>query len=141
MADWPVYHTFDHTADLGLEVLAKSPEDLFASAAIAMLREMVDFPLAAPTSRLQLEVQGHDPENLMVRWLGIILAQFIDEGLLALRFEDLLLKDQGIKVQALVVDCQSLDIRPRFEIKAPTYHMIKVKLDQPDCYCRVVFDL
>lgn len=137
----PDYTVLDHTADLAIEVRAKTPGDLFGDAVLAMFSEMVEGELPGGTRDLAVRAEGHDAEDLLVRWLTELLALMEDEGLLVGGFRDLLVEEHRATGIARVVGWKEAGVRLAREIKAVTYHGIEVRLEPGDCCCRVVFDL
>jgi len=131
----------NHTADMGIRVIAPTLVDLFETAAQAMMEIMLKQRPPGNTSPLRLSVDGEDLPDLMVRWLGEIL--YILEG------EERVVMDVDIdgvsptRIDAIVhtvpFDPELHDITT--EIKAVTYHQIDVSQRGGDWEATVIFDL
>ncbi len=135
------WSTFEHTADLGLEVWADSPERLHALAAVALLAQVIEPPAQAPSLEARVEVTGGDPADLLVHWLNTALLEAELRGAtwIACRIERL---DE----HALVAVLQGVPRDPRRqvflrEIKAVSHHALELTLAPGACRCRLVLDL
>jgi SHS2 domain-containing protein len=68
------FETFDHTADLGLRIVADDLADLFQTAGIGLFDVIVanlDEVRALETERVSL--QADSPEDLLVEWLNELI--------------------------------------------------------------------
>ena len=86
------YTTFDHTADLGIEVYGEDPRELFINAGRALFDLITDLDKIELKTSLSFTVEGIDREDLMVRWLGELLYFHQSEGYL---LSDFVLHDLG----------------------------------------------
>ncbi len=69
------WSTLDHTGDLGLEVWADSPEELFESAVVALSSQIACASRGESEVRCQLALTGDDPADLLVHWLNSALLE------------------------------------------------------------------
>lgn len=157
----PRYEIFEHTADVGLRGFGETPEELFASMAIGMIRLVLssDSHVSCVEER-RIEVEGHDPESLLVAWLSELLFQVYSEGFLPGAVQSIRIQkprnssadSYGYSVSAVI---SGEEFRPEIhelvlEIKGVTYHMLKVeRLDEsgwdldPEAqwYAQVILDI
>jgi SHS2 domain-containing protein len=140
MGKRPSYREIEHTADVGVEFSAPDLRSAFETAAAAMFDVMSDLDRVDETWRGRVRVTGLDLQNLMVRWLAELLFIAESEGVLLSRFSvDLL---DGFTLEAAVAG-EKLDRARhaiRVEIKAPTYHGLKVEEVRDGWLVRVIFD-
>lgn len=136
-----MFEIFDHTADLGIRVVADSFPSLLVDAAMALTSVLVANPEAIkPTTRVDLVVDASDLEDLMVDWLAEWLYRFSAERMLFSRFE--IIRHNGhIVAQAwgekADPDRHQLDT----EVKAITYHQLKVEQRDGGWLAEVIVDL
>ncbi len=150
MAERPHYTEIDHTADVGVEFCAHDLVSAFERAAACM------FDLISPLNeigsgwsrRVAVEGRSGDLEHLMIRWLSELLYMATSEQVLLSRFriEELDVKGcgagDGSRIVALVhgerinAACRTI----RIEIKAPTYHYLRVEETREGWMVRVIFD-
>lgn len=121
------WRLLDHTADIRVEALALTLEELFANAARA-LTALLDFPHAASgeTRTASIRLEADRGEELLIDWLREILFKAETDGF-ALEDAAVVLSEgehgHALRVQGELrgrVSPQGLG--PRKEIKAVTYH-------------------
>jgi SHS2 domain-containing protein len=138
------YRVFDHTADLGIEILGQTQADLFSHAAMALsdlLVEEVDARKTASTETRTLVIDGADSPDLFVNFLREILYLFNGEGLVLT-----VCRIAQIDAGRLTADirCCRYDARKhrvKKEIKAVTYHQAAVVKTAQGWQGRVIFDV
>jgi SHS2 domain-containing protein len=133
-----MFELFEHTADLGLRVLAASLEGLLAEAAQGLLAMHVANPEAVrPVLSKTVELAADDPTYLLFDWLSELLFAFESEKLL-LSECDIHLQGGGTPAAGdpaqlrLTATCRGEpmdEIRHRMEheVKAITYHGLTVE--------------
>lgn len=126
-----MYETFDHTADLGLRVRAADLPSLFAEAARGLFSVFVaDLNTVREERRVTFRIEGTQPDYLLFDWLNELLAAFELQKLLLRRF-DVRLDEQGLSADAWGEELDSARHALEHEVKAITYHGLKVER-QPD---------
>lgn len=138
------YRVFDHTADLGIEVLGKTQADLFSRAALALvdlLVEGVDAQTAASTQTRTLVIDGADNTDLFVNFLREILYLFNGEGFVLTACRVGRIDDRKLTAE---ISGDRYDVRThrvKTEIKAVTYHQAAVVQTVKGWRGRIVFDV
>jgi len=135
------YRVFDHTADLGLEIYGKDEKELFSNAAFAIFDLIVDLQDVDIKETCRLVVKGADREDLLVNYLREILYMLNGEGMLLKDFSIL-----EIDSRHLVGEARGEPFNPdrhsiKAEIKAVTYHQVKVEKNKDGWKARVIFDV
>jgi protein archease len=135
------FREIDHTADLGIEAEGESPAELFTAAAeglYALIAEPADIE---PKQEISVSATGDGWEELLQSWLSELLAQFNLHGFLGKHCAVTRIARDGVDG---TVEGEPLDLkRHRFhtEIKAVTYHDLKVWQDGGVWRARVIFDV
>lgn len=139
-----VYETFAHTADVGLRIRAPDLPALLAEAGQALFSVIVsNFEDVQPRVRKELrigEVDSSQPDFLLVDWLNELLFAFESDHLLFCRFH--VAVDAG-GLQA-VAEGEAIDEsrhRLAHEVKAITYHGLKVEPAEGGLLAEVIVDL
>lgn len=140
------YSTFEHTADIGIEVEAPDLAQAFAEAAYGLTEVITGGRLARPRktpAEGAVSLMAEDVESLLVRWLSELLFLFEMEGFIvgaaAIRIDekegdwDLKGELKGEPYDPQVHGYGS-------EVKAITYHCLKV-VQGPPARVRVILDL
>ena len=136
-----MYETFEHTADLGLQVRAANLDALFAEAGRGFLSILIENPSdVRPRRDVKLQVEGTDKDYLFFDWLNELLYRFEIDHLLLAEF-DVTLDQRGLRAIArgepVDADRHSL----AHEIKAITYHQLEVKQVPDGWQARVIVDI
>ena len=135
------YIILNHTADLGIKVRGTDIKDIFEKTALSMMEIMVKKKPAGKATHIKLSLEGQDPAELMVLWLGEILYLFAGEKKVVTGIEI-----DSISPSHLDATLESVSFEPDLheilcEIKAITYHQIEVA-QKHDCWeTKVFFDL
>jgi protein archease len=135
------YHTFDHTADLGLAINGASEEKLFANAAFAILDIITDLNRVEARDARRIAVEGDNREDLLINFLREVLYLYNGERWLLKEIRIIRLSEKGLEAEALgeTFDEQKHEIRK--EIKAVTYHQAEVRQTPANWTARVIFDV
>jgi len=142
MADRPVYREIEHTADVGLELKAPDRVSAFERAAAAMFDMMCDLDRVGDDWTEDVSVEGRpdDLEHLLIRWLTELLYLFDSRRVLLSSFEIDTLDDRAVRAR---VAGERFDPRRhalKVEIKAPTYHALRIERVGGEWFVRVIFD-
>src|SRR5437867_2847769 len=82
------FEVFEHTADVGLRIEAKSLEELFVAAARGVFSLVVENTEAIePRQAVRIEIESEDLLGLFVDWLRELIFRFETEHLLLSHFE------------------------------------------------------
>jgi SHS2 domain-containing protein len=140
------WRTIEHTADLGLEVVAPSLEELFTAAALALAGVLLGSEDGAAAVERdarywrELALEAPDTEALLVEWLRELLYIQVSEGLLfaTARVETL----ESTRLVAKVgFDRPSTTAPLARELKGITYHDLEVSQRNEGWFARIVLDL
>lgn len=137
----PRYELLDHTADLGIRVEASTLEGLFEEAGLALFDLMTDLNRVRPTARFELSVRAENTEGLFVQWLRELVYRFFGEKTAFCRLEVAELTQDSLSAV-----CWGERLDPerhafRTEIKAVTYHGLKVARSTEGWTAEVIFDI
>ncbi len=121
------YETFDHTADLGLRVFGRTKEELFANAAYGMFDILTDLKNVQAKETLKIEQEAPNLEELFLSWLSELLYQYNGKEMIFKKFGIDKLTDQAISARAQGEKVDLERHRLKTEIKAVTYHELKVQ--------------
>jgi SHS2 domain-containing protein len=134
---------FEHTADIGVHVTAPSLEQLFADAGLAVAALIIENPRAiAPRQTVTIELEAEDLEGLFVDWLSELIYRF--EG------EQQLFSEFTVSIDAercrLRAECRGEPVdwsrhEPDHELKAVTYHQLRVEPTPAGWEASVIFDI
>ncbi len=137
------YDFFEHTADVGAVVRGATLPRLFENAAHAMFDLICDRRTVRPRRAVRIVVRGASLEDLLVRWLSELLFRLETQGILFTAFavervDRSMLRARGV-ARGEKIDRARHALRR--EIKAVTYHQIKLIRGRSAWRVRIVFDV
>lgn len=134
------YRSIEHTADAGIESYGDTLGELFENSALGMMSMMLDPGSVEPREEVEIDLAGEDTEELLFEWLNHLLFLIETKGL---AFGDFRLEIDGNRLRGSALG-ERLD-RERHslgtQIKAATYHGMKVERRNSGWQARVIFDL
>jgi SHS2 domain-containing protein len=135
------FEAFEHTADVGIEVRASSLADLFETAAIGMFAFLIDHETVENRAWRERRVEADDVEGLLVAWLNDLLVLLAADEFVPKAF---VIDEVGDRRLRATVHGEPVDParhRFRLDVKAATYHLLKVERSDGRWTARVVFDV
>jgi SHS2 domain-containing protein len=136
-----MHETFEHTADLGLRVRAPSEAELFAEAARGLFAMIVpELETVQPVQAREFAIAGADRDYLLFDWLNELLYVFDTERLLLSQF-DVRLTDKGLAAIARGEPYDPQRHRLDHEVKAITYHGLRVEQEADGWLAEVIVDI
>lgn len=136
-----MFELFDHTADLGIRVRAASLDELFEHAATALTHCLVGRPDAIQaTTETTCEIESPDLEYLFFDWLSELLYRFDADGFAIARCE---VSISGTSLRATLKGEPFDPSRHEYshEVKAITYHGLRVEQDENGWLGEVIVDI
>jgi len=137
------YEFFEHTADVGAVVRGTTLPRLFENAASALFDLVCDRRTVRPRRSVRIAVRGSSLEDLLVRFLSEIAWQEESLGLLFTscaveRVDRTLLRARGVVRGEAFDPARHRVLR---EIKAVTYHQLRLERGRSAWRVRIVFDV
>lgn len=138
------YELIEHTADVGIRVKGKDLRELFENAAVAMFDIIAEKKPQATGRRSQakeilVKQKAENLEELFVNWLNELLSlsavkEVIFEGFNIKKIEE-------NNIEAYVVGVSVDNYKVNTEIKAATYHELKLEQTKAGWLAEVIFDV
>ncbi len=132
------YEVLEHTADVMIKATGKDIEECFENAAYALFDQITDASKVWPKEEVRFNVEGHDLESL--------LYNFLSEFLYLHDAKRLVLADFKVRIDNNALECiargekfDPVRHKPKHEVKAVTYHMLRVDTNEPSV--TVIFDI
>ena len=135
----------NHTADVACIVRGRTLEELFENAALALMGYLVDPASVEPRESEKVAIEASDLEECLIEWLQEILFRVDVRRRLFSRFEVHAAGPGGVSATAFGEACDSGRHVLLREIKAATYHGLKIERSDssagPLYQARLVFDI
>jgi len=133
----PSHRWIEHTAELQLELHARSEAAIFRQAVLA-LRELLedDGPATGDRAERSVEVEATDRGALLAEWLAELVFLAETEGLVPDEARDLVVGEDTVTAVVVGRTCE-----PRHLVKAVTYHDLELHRDRDGWRGNVVLDV
>ncbi|MFZ1947133.1 MAG: archease [bacterium] len=135
------YRVFDHTADVGIEVDAGDRESVFTRSALAMFDLMFGLETVGRTRERTIEARADSPSELLVAWLNEVLYVHATERLAFSEFVEARLADGVFSARGLGERIDPARHAGSMEIKAATYHNLRLEQVGDRWTARIIFDV
>jgi SHS2 domain-containing protein len=132
---------FEHTADLGIRVRANELKPLFEEAATALFGAIVDdLGSVRPEREFNFDIAGVERDYLLFDWLKELLYLFDAEHVLLSKFQ-VDVNDNGLKAKAWGEPIDTARHVLSHEVKAITYHELRVEREGDGWLAEVIVDI
>lgn len=121
------FEIIDHTADIGIIAYGRDEKEVFATAAYAMFSLIAELDGVDGMLCREIEVTADDKEALLVAWLNELLYLFDVEHVIFNGFEVMNLEERRLRANAYGEKFDPLRHVLKTQVKAATYHMLKVE--------------
>jgi len=141
-----MFEVFEHTADLGLRVVAPTLRELFADAARGLFAMIVANPQDVNTvEERTYQLRGDEADLLLFDWLNELLFTFETEHLLQ-REMDVTVDDSAEGGLLLTATCRGEPVdekrhRMEHEVKAITYHGLVCERRGDGWFAELIVDI
>ena len=136
------YEIIEHTADVGLKVNGTTLKELFENAASGMFYIVAHKKSSANEhKKIQIKKEVEDFEELLVDWLSELLYIFDSQKILFSNFKILELNNGGVIGEAFGEKIDPSKNTLQTEIKAVTFHDLKIEEDKNGFSCNIIFDV
>ncbi len=122
----PSYEIFDHTADMGMRVVAPTMSALLAPAANGLYAMIGEFATAGAEQTVEIKLTGDDSSIMLRDFLDELLVLFDRDKRLAVALDDAAFSADGLRVAVrtrAIDEDRCVFLR---EVKAITYHALDI---------------
>ncbi|MCM8767634.1 MAG: archease [Candidatus Omnitrophica bacterium] len=129
----------NHTADIGIKVYGKTIEELFINS-LKGLYKIMGIKLDGTESIVEINIQEEEYENLIVKFLNEII-YYAETKKIAGEIEQLKVERKGNKYNLFIKLIMKKIKSMEKEIKAATYHNLKIEKIADMYKTTIIFDL
>jgi len=135
------YEVIEHTADIGIRVEGATLKELFEKSGLALFQLSAEKLSAVSNEKHEITVnqRANDIEELFVNWLNELLSLSATEGLIFEKIHVSAISENSVEAVAVGSDMKNYKVNR--EIKAATYHMLKVVKTDHGWQAEVIFDV
>jgi SHS2 domain-containing protein len=136
-----MFETFDHTADIGLRMTAATLAELLADAGRGFSSLIVaNLADVRPVEERTVQVAGAEPDYLLFDWLNELVYLLDREHLVFSQF-DVTVNDAGLTAICRGEPLDRTRHQLEHEVKAVTYHDLKVEQSEHGWLAEVILDI
>lgn len=135
------FEIMDHTADAGIIAWGDTIEEVFINAARGMFSLITDSDAVSRTTRREIRLEAPDREELLVAWLNELLYLLDTDKIIFGDFRIDTISDSSLVATALG---ERLDLSRhaiKTQVKAATYHMLKIAATDGRLRAQVILDI
>ena len=138
----PGWSLLEHPAEAGLRVRGRTLRELFTHAARGMTAILTGGAVVSgPQRRMRVRAQAATQEELLVAWLRELLFQFERYHFIARRWRFTRLDERRLVAEVRGVCCDPRRQRLGAEIKAVTYHQLRLIRRRGVYHAQLIFDV
>jgi SHS2 domain-containing protein len=135
------FEVINHTADIGIVVYGADIKQVFTNAALGLFSLMVDLKNIQEDVRREVEISAEDIEVLLVEWLNELIYISEVEHIIFKRFEINDLSNTELKAICFGEKIKPKQHKLKREIKAATYHMLRLNKEDGSYKVQIIFDV
>jgi SHS2 domain-containing protein len=135
------YEIIEHTADIGIRAYGRDLKELFANAAYGCFEVLADLDNVRLLESVDLTLEAENLEELLVSWLRELLYKCDSLQILFKDFQIKRLEQNRIDATARGERLHPQRHRFKAEIKAVTYHELKIEKIAGVWTVQVIFDV
>lgn len=128
-------------ADFEFEAWAETVEELFAVCAKATFEAMTDVSKVEPVEKVEFDLNAENIEDLLFSFLSELVYIKDTQKLLLCDFVIVIKEGKHLHCRAMGEKINIDKHELRTDVKAATYHHLKVARDDKGCTARVLLDL
>jgi len=135
------YEQFDHTADIGVRIFGRNLKELFENAAFALFDIAADLEGLTSSISLTFDIKAENLDELLLSWLDELLFNFCTKSILFFDFKIKSVSKDHLTAKAFGRHVGENKNRLKTEIKAVTYHELKIQKVKSGFEATVIFDV
>lgn len=133
------FEMLSHTADIGIIAYGKTQAELFENAAIGMFSLITPLEKVSEKILISVSIDAHDNEELLITFLNELLYYYSTKKVLFKRFDILKISETHLDVNISGEQISAHQISN--DIKAATYHNLKIEKTASGCKTQIIFDV
>ena len=135
------FEVIDHTADVGIIAYGVDIEELFSNAGLALFSLITELESIEDKLHLDLEVSGEDADGLLIEWLNELIYLFDVKHILFNHFDITDLTHNEVQATCYGEHFNAMKHTIKVEVKAATYHMLKIGKSDDGFRAQVILDI
>lgn len=135
------FEVLDISGDVGIRAFGRSLEELFINAASGMYNLITDTEAVEGRKNIDVEVESHSLEGLLVSWLNELIFQLDTYGFIGKEIVIKEFSERGLKASLSGEEFDETRHEKRLLVKAATYHQLRIEKTGEDWKAEIIFDI
>ncbi len=135
------FKILEHTADIGIIAYGEDVNKAFINAAKGLFSLIIDPEEVRVKKSREIMVTAPDREALLVNWLNELIYLLDAEGTLFKNFEIINITETELKAKGYGEKINTKKHHLKREVKAATYHQLKIEQTAEGWRAQVIFDI
>ena len=135
------FEILNHTADIGIIAYGEDISKVFVNAARGLFSLIIDPQEVSTKKNREIEVTAPDREALLVNWLNELIYLVDAEEVLFKEFDIIEITETKLKAKCYGEKINSKKHHLQREVKAATYHQLKIEQSADGWRAQVIFDI
>ena len=135
------FETIDHTADIGIMAYGDDLKQVFANAARGLFSLITELDTVAVKEKRGIKVTATDREALLVNWLNELIYLFEVKEMLFNRFDITSITDTELTAIGFGEKINLAKHELKTQVKAATYHTLKIEQHEDGWKAQVILDV
>jgi SHS2 domain-containing protein len=135
------FEILEHTADIGIIAYGRDVPEVFINAAKGLFSLIIEPEEVKAKKYREIEITAPDLAALLVNWINELIYLLDAESVLFKDFKIREITDTSLRVEAGGEKFNSKRHHLRREVKAATYHQLKVEQTTEGWRAQVIFDI
>lgn len=135
------FEFIDHTADIGVKAYGADMKQVFANAGRGLFSLITELDNVAVKESRNIRVTAPDREALLINWLNELIYLFEVKEILFNRFDIITISDTQLNATGYgeIINLAKHELKT--QVKAATYHMLKIEQNKDGWKAQVIFDV
>jgi SHS2 domain-containing protein len=135
------FHVLDIPGDVGLTAFGNSMQEAFVNAAIGMYSLITALDGVATTKTIDVTVESHSTDSLLVSWLNELVFRFDTYGFIGKKIDIKEFSEKRISATVAGEEFAPERHEGKLLIKAATYHKLRIEKNDERWEISVIFDI
>lgn len=137
----PKYTILEHPADIGIEAQGSTLAEAFQNAATALMSIIIDLTTIDSVETRSVKITASDRDQLLIKWLSEILYLYDGQGFVCNEFTIDKLKSTYLSAKIGGENFSGSKHKTKLDVKAVTYHQLKIEEKDGKVIVRVFLDI
>jgi len=136
-----IYKRFEHTADIGIQIVSDSMSELYLNAGFALIDSITYTESLNGISQRIVKIDADNPQELLMNWLRELLSFWVIDDLFVMPKDMQSISETHLSCLCFVTEFDPTHHDIKNDIKAVTYHDLDVSYHNGKWQTKIIFDV